>query len=702
MRLLELYKQKMLESLELMLGDKFDKQKVVLYIDNMISKAPKITLWMRNLYTTQNFGVDLNDILDIVKNEDLCVVANGTFTYSFEKMPTPIPKMLIKSKADRNYHKKIALDLKDEVKKLKDAGMSEEETANSPQELKRKVEDAFQLKVKTFMNSIYGVQGQAGSIIYSSDTAGGVTSNGRELISEMSWSIERLLYGTVYFTNPDELLVFLTQMKHEVHEDSPLLSYITYWPTVEDVRAQIVNMIHHTDGIDNVIEELSIGLLNMINSLTPVERVYFYYKSNLHNLIARNPKIFDLFDQMILDPIHFISLDKWNDEKENNLGTAENPIVLKGTGIPPQFVDILKTITTVIDEFVIVHMQTPKRVQKYKTKRRRAVVVSDTDSIMLNLHPYVKNLYKLHCLKHRIPCVSENIEFHDELLAFKLVNIMSYICTFGTQVAGDLICKGMHIPDSLRKWIEMKNEFLFKRMIIYSNAKKNYLNHVRLQEGKVLDDIEKSGIKVKSSVLHPVVNKRILEIVTNRVLKSEHVDPVNVLGDIKELERFIINQIQQGDLTYGRRARYSGPKGYKTGVYQNDAGRSAYIWNLLYPNNRLNVGDYGYIFNTSIVTEKDLEMLSKRFPTEAKWLNELIFNNPQEPKLKPFGLKAIMIPMGNESVKKIPDWIVPYIDYPKLTNKHLQPIITLLPSLGIQLSALSSSKVTYSPLTTFG
>ena len=116
---------------------------------------------------------------------------------------------------------------------------------------------------------------------------------------------------------------------------------------------------------------------------------------------------------------------------------------------------------------------------------------------------------------------------------------------------------------------------------------------------------------------------------------------------------------------------------------------------------KIQTGDYGYIFNLTLETANDLKKVeAKGFYEEAKLLRSLIFENPNEPKLEKYGLRCIMIPIS-ESVKQLPDWMIPFVDYARLTNKHLQPLISLLPSVGLKLSALSSSKQTYSPLTTF-
>jgi len=77
-----------------------------------------------------------------------------------------------------------------------------------------------------------------------------------------------------------------------------------------------------------------------------------------------------------------------------------------------------------------------------------------------------------------------------------------------------------------------------------------------------------------------------------------------------------------------------------------------------------------------------------------------VFHNKDMPELAKYGLKSIAIPIS-ASVTKLPEWLVPYIDYKNLTNGHLQSIITLLPSIGFKTSKFSGNKCTYSPLISF-
>lgn len=717
-KLSQMWKDKTIAVLKNLYGDELNETVLEQYLDKVLKeKEPYFpVLSMRNLYTTEHKQVQLDDILDIIKQEDLCIEANNTLTYSLNKVHSPLPKILVKQKADRNFHKKKMLKAKEEVAILKKAGKYYE---GCDEDVRMKSEDALQLKIKVFMNSVYGVQGQKGSFLYAPDTAGAVTSQGREMIAEMTWTTERIFYGTLHFYSINEFIGYIHQIKQEVNPNAEWLKYISYVPTQKDVETRVIKAMNSIEGLDNYLENLIPVLFAYIRRMTDVERIYYYYASNLYNLIQRNYKIFKLFDDIINLKIGYLApayppSDSDNEKFSKYLGIDYT--VMDSIEVASSFSDsdkksffnflvwnkinpALDKIWDIVNEFVVVHMSTPKRALKYQTKRRRAIVVSDTDSIIVNLNPVVINLNRLHCIENRIPYRGDEVSFYDESLGFKLANIAIYILIKGTVVAGDIFCKGANIPEDYRKWIDMKNEFLFKRLVMYSNAKKNYVVNTRLQEGKIIDDMPATGIKLNSSVIHPEVKKQVMGIIENNIIRSQEINPVEIMLKVKDLERQIVNSIKEGDLTLGRKARYSGPRGYKTGVYRNDAGRSAFIWNVLYPQYKINAGDYGYIFQTTLYTEDDVKRkLAPLFPDVAKMLIEKIF---KDENLKQYGLRSIMIPMGNESITKLPDWLIKFIDYNRITRKHLSCMSTLLPSIGLKNSAMSSSQTTYSPLVSF-
>lgn len=678
MKIHEMWKEKMISTLKTLYGTSINCDALSKELDKVIesnkSKFPQ--LFMRNLYTGQNISVPLNDIFDIVEQEDLCILASNTLTYSYRKVKSPIPTILMNSKKERNYHKNIAKGLDSEISKQKSEGTFVEGSAIHSKYL---LEEALQLKVKTFMNSVYGVQGQKGSMLYNPDTATGVTSQGRQLISEMMWAFERFLYGTLHFSSFGEYAAYLDYVANNVHYDSELLKYITYIPSKDECKKIMAMQINRITAVDNVLDKIDLALFKFVDSLNEVERIHFYYKNNLAKLIQYNPKIYALIEKVLSSPTEFMS---------------------PGEETPEEFLPTFDILYKLMDEFVLSKIMTPNRVFKYKHKRRRGVIISDTDSVILDFNPHVQNIYKLHKLWNNQPITGRSAAFEDEKLDFKIVNTLSNLCTHLTEVIGDMITTAANCPDELKSWCNMKNEFLFKRVVMYKGAKKNYVCHVRLREGKFKDDIAATGIKINSSTINAAVKDRMMDIIENDILKSEHIDPINVFRKQKEIERFIIQQVKEGDFTFGRKSRFSGVNGYKTGVYQNKAGRSCVIWNLLNPNSKINTGDYCYVLDLTLYTKDSILPLKTSHPEVYDALIENVFENPKIPELKKYGLRSIAIPISS-TISKIPDWIIPYVDYKTLTNKHLQPIISLLPSIEFKTSRFSGTKNTYSPLISF-
>jgi hypothetical protein len=285
--------------------------------------------------------------------------------------------------------------------------------------------------------------------------------------------------------------------------------------------------------------------------------------------------------------------------------------------------------------------------------------------------------------------------FDDEMKDFKIVNIASYFCTRVTEIVAKIYCKSCNIPEELWNIIEMKNEFLFKRLVLYKNTKKNYAAHTRLQEGKIIDEISTTGIKLKGSSINPAVQQKTNEIIESKMLRSKIINPIEIIEEVHKLEEYIKELVRQGDITIGKRCRYSGPSGYKTGVYQNAAGRSAIIWNLLVPNDSINPGDYAYMLRTTVNTIEDCEKIED--VSMRNKIKDKIFGDAN---LKKYGLSMICIPK-NGTTKTIPAWLIPIVDYDDLISKHLQPLVSLLPSLGIYMSKVNSTHAKMSSIISF-
>ena len=107
MTITAMWKEKTMDAMKAFYGDKINYAALGNYLDTIIEqkKENQPNLVMRNIYSGSNLCVPLNDIMDIIKHEDLCIEANNTLTYSYRRIESPIPAILIKNKADRNFHK---------------------------------------------------------------------------------------------------------------------------------------------------------------------------------------------------------------------------------------------------------------------------------------------------------------------------------------------------------------------------------------------------------------------------------------------------------------------------------------------------------------------------------------------------------------------------------------------------------------------
>lgn len=651
MKLSEMYTDTMTDVLAQHFRGLVPRDKIQSFISDVVAKRsvrfPKLHL--RNLYTKENFTVPLDDLPDIVKKEHLCYGANGTLTYDYTVKQTPVPQELIRLMKERKEVKK---------KELKAEGEENHQMA--------KYYNNIQNYIKITMNSFYGIQLQKGSFLYNPDTATMITGQARELISEMMWSLERFIMSNLQLQTFNELFMYALYCTKNLPTRGDLRTYLTYIPTVKDVRTRFIKLMRTIPNYKNTTKPMMKTLFNFINTMNEEERISFYYKNNLFELLAKNPKIFALVDFMIVDQSDFY-------QPEN---------------IPPVYKDKLALLEALSDEFVITKFTTAKRVHKYLNAFRHTVLISDTDSVMVNMDPWVKLCQTL--TTHTFD------SFDDERTTFKLVNIMSVLCTHVTAVAAESYSSACNVPQELRSYIKMKNEFLFKRLILYSSTKKNYAAHVRLREGTVVDNISYTGLKLNGSSKNTFVQDAIFDIIENKILKKKVIDPVEILLLVQKLEKEITGKILEGDLSLGDIDRFSGKESYKD-IYTNAAGRGSLIWNELYPNDAVNPGEYVYQFSTTLATPEDC---NKLLASNPDWYAVVMAKVFGDERLKRYGISKISIPRDG-AVRAIPAWLIPFIDTEDLVRKHIQPIVSLIPSIGIYRSRVSSTEYKHSSLIQF-
>lgn len=658
MKLTELYERDMTNVLYMIYKDKFDKS----FLNKIVKKEIDTNYLSaigntRNIYKNEFGTFDINDILKFVYDNDYIIGSNGSFTINPEIDEAPTSILLLDFIAKRKIEKNLAIQFEKE-------GRFEE----------AKFKDDWSNTLKIYTNSGYGIQLMVGSFLYNCDSASIITGQARELISEMMWSTEKFLRNNMVFSDLNEILLYIHSTTNMPFDES-YMKYIDFIPDTKTLIEWYNVLVDDIQGYNKYIVSFKEEIYRMFKNMNEKERILFYYKNNFLEFILKNKKVQDLFYQILHTRVEFYDPYK----------------------IPTEFAEQFAEIVNLFDNFVINPIPTYDRVNKYLTRKRRTVLLSDTDSVMPNLNAQYQLFVKLF----------PNIDFNDELITFKTINVITNLCTRVCDVGCIEFAKICNVPDKYINRINMKNEFYFQRLIMYSQQKKNYSARKRMREGQLIPDagqIANTGLALKSSTLNPQVSEMINKILEEDILKAKEINPINILNRVAEIENFIRQELKSGNKTFGLHKKFSGEENYKD-VETTNIARMSMIWNRLYPQDPIQAGDVFYAFKTSIEKPEDCKkindpmirdrILDLVFDIENKHIKE--FKNQD---FRRFGLKEIGIPRTGE-MKRIPDWLIPFINIEDLVVRHTSSIVALFPSICIKRSKVDSTKYIKSSMIAF-
>lgn len=658
MTIVDLYKRDMSDSLYMIYKDKKSFDEIQNFVNNIVDERylPAVG-HTRNIYKGETGTFDMNMTLKKTLDDKRILGSNGSLLYSPDDLESPTSTLLLDFIAKRKVEKNLAI-------KLENEGRFEE----------AKYKDNLSNTLKIYTNSGYGIQLMRGSFLYNTDSASIITGQARELISEMCWGIEKFLMSNMAFSDLNEIILYIKCTINSPF-DEKMMDYIDKIPKIDDLIERYIFITSTVERHNSYVVKYMNTIERMFKNMNEKERVLFYYKNNFIDFVLNNVKIQNIFRKILESNVEFYDPYK----------------------IPEDFANDFAILLDLFDNFVINPILTHDRVNKYLTRKRHAILLSDTDSIMPSLNKQVE-LFKL---------LFKNIDFDNEMIMFKTVNLLTNFCTHVCDMNAAEYCKACNVPERYISRINMKNEFYFQRLIMYSKQKKNYSARKRMREGKLIPEegqLTNVGRALRAASLNNTVTKMVNEIIENSILKAKTINPIEILIKVNEIEDLIRERLENGDKTFGILKRFSGEDKYKD-VETTNIARMSIIWNRLYPLDPIEAGDMFYAFKTNIEKPEDcnkiqdLEIRAKVldliFDVDHKHIRE--FKNQDFSR---FGLKEIGIPKIGKP-DKIPDWLIPLINIPDLITQHTQPIISLLPSIGIEKSKIDSTKSIKSTLVSF-
>lgn len=564
------------------------------------------------------------------------------------------------------------------------------------------------------------------------------THTAQEVISTCECLFESFIADNYIFLNMTELIEWAHKVIKPFKDgDEPIDSFLRL-RSFDDVKDRLMSKVMDTKDSDDHVLDL------FLDSLTDEELSVLYYKNNLIEFIRDHYEIQDLILEIFENVENLEYADK-NDEywmshvvpveyQKEMIGKTYkdwNKFVnihyfMDPNNVPETIADTLFILKEYCMKYIYCDYLAVDRIYRLKNFKRRVVTVIDTDSNILSLDTIVDFIFD-----EIVKGETFGRDFENNV--YICVNMLAYILT--DAVSHILATFGEHsyIPEDYRPIFAMKNEFFFRKLII-GKTKKRYISKILLREGNMMNppEYDIKGFDFKKATCSEHAEKIYMKILKEHVIDGE-IEIKEILKELTNFKEEIRQSIKSGEITYlpngsaKELAAYADP-GSEQSV------RGVLTWNMLNPNNMIDVPSKVSLLKLNIFKEEDIEDLKETRPEEYKIIIDNIFNdktgifvvetkNPgidyvntnddkwyknipkkyqskyrklgplawnefvdtidwdtigddAKPKIeyKKRGMQCIAIPSNS----LIPEWLQPYIDYSTMINNILSPFLPVL------------------------
>ena len=623
-------------------------------LDNNI-KVPIANLDNNYTHTTKN--VDVLSLMQWVKDNNFIIAGNGT----------------IFKNQDQEYNPAIhfLMDVKDSRDRIK--GAMKKKTPGTYEYL---LDDMGQLNEKLLMNSEYGAAGSNITYFYNLYCAVSTTASGQSLISTAMCCFENFFSDNVKFIDFDDCSKYIVNIQEE-----PLNTELVN--LVDDKKVPEVFERLRNKFMDYK-EDYTFLLFSMLKNLDQDTLNKLYYKNNLYEFV-RLPKVKKLIFKII----------------------DETDLFLDPNKPPKEQKDDLELLWYWVEEWVMYNHFAFNRIGRLTCDLRDTVTTVDTDSNFLCLSPWYdfvidevikddKKIWETTKKDYIYNINGEDITFDgNKLLIYKIVNTATYLAS---QVIAKNLKKFAINSGVLEKYhsrLHMKSEFLFRRMLL-TNTKKRYMSKVLLREGTVYEKLDLKGVDHLKSECNAFTREFINTLCKREILESNDISVKNMILGVRELAETVRKSLENGEKTFLTPKKCKEAGAYKM-PWSEQSFRSAYAWNVIYPDMQIEFPDTVDIIQLNIHKLEDIEEMSKSYPDIYKNIKRYIF----ESKIEEVRKKALTVLGLPKNIEKIPDWCIPYINYDKIVNDNTNKMKSILESLGVQIIETDSTTKRYSNIVKF-
>lgn len=657
-----------------------------------------------NNYTKEKTDMYLEELTNyILEREPICC-PSGVMFKKHGTVPNPLAHMIEMFMDNRGIHKK------EMFKYPKGSEMFEKY-------------NLLQLLDKIDCNGIYGVLAQPSALFYNIHVAQSITLSGQSLISSATMFFESFLSNNVKFGSLDEIIQFINNVVNEkndrLYEDKDLLDKNI---DVLDCFAKIVLTIgdFRRGKIKWIPDEKDLEIiLDILNRLDQEDINRIYYKNNLYEFMSNSS---------MKKSIVYI------------LKKLKTPY-MDPNEVPEEIKVELETLTDILKEFVYYKYQYLDRRDRCDNMIKNIAALSDTDSAIISLDAWyrfvesmvrdvpmeIKKVYinPVEYLSNNhsfeSPVFYEKPEedydfFTDEIIeTYRLINPVEYIPQDGLRysiinimayIVGVLVndymveyTKCTHsYADNRRCLIYMKNEFLFKRVLL-TNNKKNYASIQELQEGNIVpkgEDLDIKGLPIKKSTLNKNTQKALEKILYEDILNTEVIDQIRILKNMALLEKKIYRSLEEGKKDFYKPNVIKALNNYDDPM-RIQGIKASVIWNKI-KDDDLEAIDLSARNTIDIVkvdiTENNVEEIKEEFPDAYKKIKECMEDveifKPAKNGKRCTDITSLAIPVDVQ----VPEWIKCFIDYKTIINDNLANF----PIESVNIARLNNDNVNYSTI----
>ena len=251
----------------------------------------------------------------------------------------------------------------------------------------------------------------------------------------------------------------MSDWAYHVMKDDELPKWI-YIPIPEEVATRLkLHFINYNIADDDLIN-------SFVSNCTPPELTRLYFANNLKELIRRNSKprklILDILTTLPLyeagREIPEIYKDKFDKLDKYNQWVAHE--MFMNPYSPPDCIKSkMQSLSDMINSFCFVEYLTPDSIVKLNNDTRTAVLLVDTDSNVVNANLFVEFI-----LNEIFPNESFGRKrIYNEIIC---VNILTKLFDSCISKILDFYGRKHNMNEEARKELSMKNEFMFRRLLL--------------------------------------------------------------------------------------------------------------------------------------------------------------------------------------------------------------------------------------------